>query len=82
MKGVTPTMLDWWFNWHPLAALRYAIWCPVGHVGISAKTPNAHIDSSGVDLHIHNYGKSHYPIKLFNSNTYKKILTLLLHHSL
>ena len=31
MPGVTPEMLDWWFNWHPLEGLRYAIWCPVAH---------------------------------------------------
>lgn len=66
MSGVTSKMLDWWFNWHPLVGLRYAIWCPVAHVGISAETPNSHLDFSGVDLHVRNYGKSHYPIEGFN----------------
>ncbi len=66
MKDVTLQMLDWWFNWHPLHDLRYAIWCPVGHNGISAKDPKAHLDSSGVDLKIRNYNKTHYPDEGFN----------------
>jgi DAPG hydrolase PhiG domain len=37
-------MLDWWFNWHPLEGLRYAIWCPIAHTDISAETPHAHLD--------------------------------------
>ncbi len=61
MPGVTTEMIDWWFNWHPLEDMRYMIWCPVGHTGISAKTPEAHLDSSGVPLHIRNIGKIHYP---------------------
>lgn len=66
MKDVKLEMLDWWFNWHPLHDLRYAIWCPVGHNGISAKEPSAHLDSSGVDLKVRNYGKTHYPDEGFN----------------
>ncbi len=66
MPNVTPEMLDWWFNWHPLVGLRYAIWCPVAHTGISAKTPDAHKDSSGVPLHTRNYGKVHYPVEGFD----------------
>ncbi len=27
MPNVTPDMINWWFNWHPLENLRYAIWC-------------------------------------------------------
>lgn len=26
MPGVTPEMMDWWFAWHVLDPLRYAIW--------------------------------------------------------
>ncbi len=66
MPGVTTEMIDWWFNWHPLEGLRYAIWCPVAHEGISAKTPDAHLDSSGVPLHERNIGKVHYPIEGFD----------------
>ena len=66
MPGVTTEMIDWWFNWHPLAGLRYAIWCPVAHKTISALTPEAHLDVSGVDLRIRNIGKIHCPVEGFN----------------
>ena len=73
MPGVTTQMIDWWFNWHPLAGLRYAIWCPVAHTGISAQTPDAHLDSSGVDLHERNIGKIHYPVEGFNVKGAQKL---------
>lgn len=66
MPGVTTQMLDWWFNWHVLEGLRYAIWCPVAHTDISAKTPKAHLDSSNIPLHERNIGKIHYPVEGFN----------------
>jgi len=66
MPGVTPEMLDWWFNWHPLEGLRYAMWCPVAHTDISAKNPAQHLDSSGVPLQERNYGSTHYPVEGFN----------------
>lgn len=73
MPGVTTRMIDWWFNWHPLVGLRYAIWCPVAHKSISALTPEAHLDSSGVDLHIRNIGKTHYPVEGFNLKGSQKL---------
>jgi phloretin hydrolase len=66
MPGVTPEMLDWWFNWHPLEGLRYAMWCPIAHTDISVKTPAQHLDSSGVPLKERNYGAVHYPVEGFN----------------
>ena len=66
MPGVTTEMIDWWFNWHPLVGLRYAIWCPIAHVTVSAKTPEGHKDSSGVPLHVRNIGKIHYPVEGFD----------------
>ncbi len=66
MPGVTTEMLEWWFNWHPLEDLRYAMWCPVGHTAISAKTPEAHLDSSQVPLRERNYDKVHYPVEGFD----------------
>lgn len=66
MPDVTPEMIDWWFNWHPLEGLRYMIWCPVGHTDSSAKTPEAHKDSSGVPLSQRNIGKIHYPVEGFD----------------
>jgi phloretin hydrolase len=66
MPGVTPEMLDWWFNWHPLEGLRYALWCPVAHTDISVKNPAQHLDSSGVAQRERNYGSTHYPVEGFD----------------
>jgi hypothetical protein len=73
MPGVTPEMLDWWFNWHPLEGLRYALWCPVAHTDISVKDPARHLDSSGVALKERNYGSTHYPMEGFNLAGVQKI---------
>jgi DAPG hydrolase PhiG domain len=35
MPRVTGEMLDWWFAWHPLDPVRYRIWFPGAHAGIS-----------------------------------------------
>lgn len=35
MPGVTPEMLKWWFAWHALEDLRYKLWFPPGHFGIT-----------------------------------------------
>ena len=66
MPGVTPEMLDWWFNWHQLEGLRYAIWCPVAHTNIRVKNPERHYDSSGVPMRERNYGSIHFPEEGFN----------------
>lgn len=66
MPDVTPEMIDWWFNWHPLEGLRYMIWCPVAHTDSSAKTPEAHKDTSGVPLSKRNIDRVHYPVEGFN----------------
>ena len=34
MPGVTPEMIDWWFAWHGLEGLRYAIWDADDHYDI------------------------------------------------
>ncbi len=34
-KIVTAEMINWWFAWHPLEDLRYRIWYPPQHAGIS-----------------------------------------------
>lgn len=31
MPGVTREMIEWWFYWHGLESLRYAIWSPEDH---------------------------------------------------
>jgi hypothetical protein len=73
MPGVTPEMLDWWFNWHPLEGLRYAMWCPVAHTDISVKNPAQHLDSSGAALRERNYGSTHYPVEGFNVEGSQKV---------
>jgi hypothetical protein len=73
MPGVTPDMLDWWFNWHPLEGLRYAMWCPVAHTDISVKNSAQHLDSSGVVLRERNYGSTHYPVEGFNVQGSQKV---------
>lgn len=35
MSGVTPEMISWWFWWHPQAKVRYQVWFPGAHYGIS-----------------------------------------------
>lgn len=35
MPKVTGEMLDWWFWWHPINALRYKVWYPESHFGVS-----------------------------------------------
>ncbi|HWR45500.1 DAPG hydrolase family protein [Sporomusa sp.] len=35
MPGVTVDMINWWYSWHSLEDLRYKIWWPQGHFGIS-----------------------------------------------
>jgi hypothetical protein len=73
MPGVTLDMLDWWFNWHPLEGLRYAMWCPIAHTDISVKNPARHLDGSGVPLRERNYGSTHYPVEGFNVEGSQKI---------
>lgn len=73
MPGITPEMLDWWFNWHPLEGLRYALWCPVAHTDISVEDPARHLDSSGVPLQERNYGSTHYPVEGFNVEGRQKV---------
>jgi hypothetical protein len=35
LPGVTKDMIEWWFAFHALEDLRYKIWYPPGHYGIS-----------------------------------------------
>jgi hypothetical protein len=35
MRGVTTDMVNWWFAWHGLEDLRYKLWEPKDHLGIS-----------------------------------------------
>ena len=46
MPEVTADMFDWWFAWHPLDRLRYAIWDPDDHYDTSLDAPAACLDKS------------------------------------
>ncbi len=35
MPGITPEMIRWWFWWHAQDSVRYKIWFPGEHYGIS-----------------------------------------------
>ena len=35
MPGITPEMIRWWFWWHAQDSLRYKVWFPGEHYGIS-----------------------------------------------
>jgi hypothetical protein len=37
MPGITAEMIDWWFAWHPLHDIRYQVWFPPGHYGVSVE---------------------------------------------
>jgi hypothetical protein len=38
MPGVTPAMVDWWFDWHPRDPVRYQIWYPRAHASTSLES--------------------------------------------
>ena len=46
MPGIAAEMIDWWFAWHPLHGMRYRIWFPPGHYGVSVATPEKCKDRS------------------------------------
>jgi hypothetical protein len=39
MPDVTGAMLDWWFDWHPHADVRYRIWHPRAHRSVRWSPP-------------------------------------------
>lgn len=44
MPGVTGEMFDWWFAWHPIDRLRYAIWDPEDHFDVDLKDRERALD--------------------------------------
>ncbi|MHB8490636.1 MAG: DAPG hydrolase family protein [Solirubrobacteraceae bacterium] len=56
MPGVTGDMLDWWFAWHPHDAIRYRVWYPGAHAGIS-------IDPAAVKELKPYWGTVHHPVE-------------------
>jgi DAPG hydrolase PhiG domain len=56
MPGVSGTMVDWWFDWHPADDLRYRIWHPRAHFANSVERPPA----EGAKAH---WGTVHHPVE-------------------
>lgn len=46
MPGVTPEMFDWWFAWHGLDPMRYAIWDKDDHYYCLTRNPEIALDAS------------------------------------
>lgn len=59
MPGVTPEMFDWWFAWHPLDRLRYAIWDSEDHYDVYLQDKTRAMDPS-LSLQERNWGSVHY----------------------
>ena len=59
--GVTAEMFQWWFAWHVLEDLRYMLWCPPSHYGVTPslelrqrlKDPNLSLFEKTHDISIH-----------------------------
>ena len=60
-KNVTPEMIDWWFAWHPLDSMRYRIWYPPQHAGISlSPADRERILDPGIPIREKNWGITHH----------------------
>ena len=46
MPGVTAEMFDWWFAWHPIDRLRYAIWDSEDHYDVYLDDPARALDDT------------------------------------
>lgn len=60
MPNVTGEMLDWWFWWHPISALRYKVWYPESHFGTSLD----------VDIDEYSNRKGAYATRYWNTTNY------------
>jgi hypothetical protein len=56
MPGVSPDMVDWWFDWHPRDPIRYRIWFPGAHSSISFEA------APSVEAKRH-WGTTHHPVE-------------------
>lgn len=65
---ITPEMIDWWFAWHPLEDLRYRIWYPPQHAGISVSAEHrARLLDTSIPIRQRNWGVLHHVIEDTNS---------------
>lgn len=56
---VTGEIFDWWFAWHPVDRLRYAIWDPEDHYDVQLADPAKARDTS-LSLRERHWGSVHY----------------------
>lgn len=57
--GVTGEMFDWWFAWHPIDRLRYAIWDPEDHFDVDLEDRQRAMDMS-LSMRERHWGSTHY----------------------
>ena len=58
--NATSEMINWWFDWHAKEPLRYRIWYPEAHFGISMKDKESHQHTPDALPYWHT---THYPIE-------------------
>jgi phloretin hydrolase len=64
MPGVTVDMVNWWFAWHSLEDLRYKLWWPDGHFGISlSEKHRARVLDSTRSMTMRFQGITHYVLE-------------------
>ncbi|MDO4572542.1 MAG: phloretin hydrolase [Clostridia bacterium] len=57
--NVSGEMFDWWFAWHPIDRLRYAIWDPQDHYDVRLQEPGRALDMRLTARERH-WGSIHY----------------------
>lgn len=62
MPGVTAEMIDWWFWWHALESLRYKIWYPGSHTGISVEN-REQLENSTLSARERYWNNPQYPVE-------------------
>jgi phloretin hydrolase len=74
MPGVTVNMINWWFWWHSLEDLRYKIWWPKGHFGISVGDRDRTIILDPETPPVHRFqGRTHYVFEDVGGPSVEKI---------
>ncbi|MEW6525508.1 MAG: phloretin hydrolase [Spirochaetota bacterium] len=76
MPGVTGTMLDWWFVWHPQEPLRYKIWYPGAHISNSVNN-SKRLNDKSLPLHERNFHITHYPVENIGKGVEKLSITFV-----
>jgi hypothetical protein len=59
--NITAEMIDWWFAWHPLEGLRYRVWYPPQHAGITLSPESrSRILDPSIPVREKNWGVTHH----------------------